>query len=89
MSQMRKAIISICGVDLDIDYQFHPAYPGHYEKGGMQISPDEPAFNEIHDVRIAGTGISIWGLIDELNGIDTIEAQLALETDDESENENE
>lgn len=79
----QKTTITICGVDLDVDYQHHPAYRGQYEKGGLQISPDEPAFNEVHDVRVAGTAISIWGLIDELNGIEIIEAQLALETDDE------
>lgn len=89
MSRIQKTTIIIGGVALDVDYHHHPRERGTYERGGMQISPDEDAFNEVEDVRVSGTEISIMGLIDELNAIDTIEAELSLENDDERENDDE
>ena len=80
--KLEKSTIEIGGVSLDVDYHHHPAQRGVYEKGGLQISPDEDAFNEVEDVRVSGTDISIMGLINELNGNDIIEAELSLDPSD-------
>lgn len=85
--KMSKSTIEVGGVALDVDFYHHPAERGVYEKGGLQISPDEDAYNEVEDVRVSGTEISIMGLIDELNGLDTIEAELSLDPEDYSESE--
>jgi hypothetical protein len=83
VTKTQTATILINGVSLDVDYTHHPAERGVYEKGGLQISPDEDAYNEVEDVRVSGTAVSIMGLIDEFNGIDIIEAELSLESDEE------
>jgi hypothetical protein len=78
----QKSTIIIGGVSLDVDYTHHPEYRGAYERGGIQVSPGEPAHNEVEDVRVSGTNVSIFGLIEELDAFDTIEAKLSLETDE-------
>jgi hypothetical protein len=80
---MKTIRLSVEGVELDIDYTHVPFYRGAYEKGGLQLSPDEPEHNEVEDIRIAGTGISLFSMIDCMNGLDVIETELAKYTLDE------
>lgn len=80
---MNKATITMSGIPLDVDYTHHPASRGYYEKGGIQISPDETAFNEVLDIRIAGTIYSIYQLFEDFDLLEHVEAELSLETEDE------
>jgi hypothetical protein len=68
--------IELGGLKLDVSFYFHPSSPGYRDKEGAQIDPDEPEFYEVEDIRLPGTSISLAGLIEELNGFDTIEAEL-------------
>ena len=85
--------ITLGGLKLDVHYRHYPASRGLFEKGGGQLSPDEPESYEVEDVILVGTVISVYGLIDELEGLDTIEAELFKlqlnEIPDERENEDE
>lgn len=81
MSRPRSSFcfITFAGVKLAIDYTYHPYYRGVYEKGGGQISPDEPAHVEIEEVKVAGTDISLYNLFDQLDAIRDLEAEIPLE----------
>ena len=76
--------LNVEGVELDVDFIHYSYYPGAYEKGGAQLSPDEPAHDEVQDVRIAGTDISLFNMIDCMNGFDVIEVELAKREIDDS-----
>lgn len=79
----RSCTIRLGGLDLRIEYIFHPAFRGHFEKGGPQLTPHEPAYNDIQAVIIVGTQVDILPLIDEVGGTDVIEVELANETSDD------
>ena len=66
-------VISYCDVDLTVVSEFYPANKGVWEKGGLQISPDEPATYEVQDVHLGGQ--SIWDLL-SVEQIENIEKML-------------
>lgn len=39
-------------VELEVEYIHHEAYPAIYERGGLAISPAEPAYAELLSVKI-------------------------------------
>jgi hypothetical protein len=45
-------------LSLEIDATYHKFQRGHFEKGGLQIDPDEPAWYEINEVMCNGIDIS-------------------------------
>lgn len=74
-----KTIITLGDTELTVIHTHIRASRGYREKGGLQIEPDESAHEEVEDILLAGTDISLYSLIEDLNGLDVIEAKLALE----------
>lgn len=48
-------LLTIRGIELEVNFTKHPFRPGEREKGGLQLEPDEPAGVEIAYIRCAKT----------------------------------
>lgn len=84
----KNVTINVSGVELDVTYTYYPHHSGAYERGsGVKLEPDEPAHYEVEEVKVAGTDISLFALIEEIGGFDTIEAELASQTNEDDESE--
>jgi hypothetical protein len=80
----KTVTINVSGVDLDVTYTYYPHHSGASERGsGVKLEPDEPAHFEVEEVVFPGSGVSLYALIDDMNGFDTIEAELSSQTDEE------
>lgn len=85
---MSKTVnINVSGVDLEVTYTYYKFCAGATERGsGVKLEPDEPAHFEVEEVVLPGSGVSLYSLIDDMNGFDILEAELASQTnEDESE----
>lgn len=44
-------IVTVRGIEMEVNFNKHPFRPGAREKGGLQLEPDEPAGVEIVYIR--------------------------------------